>query len=131
MDKPSITSRLFDRTFGLLQRSLDLRTSRHKLLSTNVANSETPNYLPGDIPFQKLLQHSIHNSSLISLKKTHTNHFPTCRNREMEVETSKGAVQIDQEMAKLAENHLKFQAEVQALIKKLEGLKVTIQEGGR
>ncbi len=37
--------------------------------------------------------------------------------------------QIEKEMAKLATNNLMFQAEVQALLKKLEALKLTISEG--
>ena len=38
-------------------------------------------------------------------------------------------VSIDQEMAKLAENNLMFQAGVQSLVKKIEALKMTISEG--
>jgi flagellar basal body rod protein FlgB len=37
-------------------------------------------------------------------------------------------VDVDQQMANLAENNLKFQAGVQALIKKFDGLKVSITE---
>jgi flagellar basal-body rod protein FlgB len=49
----------------------------------------------------------------------------------VEVESSTDGVNIDQEMAKLAENNLMFQAGVQALVKKLEALKTTITEGGK
>jgi flagellar basal-body rod protein FlgB len=122
---------LFDRTIGILARSLDLRTSGHKALSTNIANAETPNYRSKDIPFQKVLESSIDHTSIISLAQTHPAHFAGVFETPVEVESSTDGVNIDQEMAKLAENNLMFQAGVQALVNKLEALKTTITEGGK
>ncbi len=123
--------KLFDQTIGFLQRSLDIRTSRHKIVSTNIANSETPNYQSADIPFQKILERSIDHASTLQLKKTHSDHISEGFENTLEVEFSKEGVNIDQEMANLAENNLMFQAGVQALVKKLEALKATISEGGK
>ncbi len=39
-----------------------------------------------------------------------------------------GGVNIDEQMAKLAENNLNFQAGIQALIKKFEALKIAMSE---
>jgi flagellar basal-body rod protein FlgB len=122
--------RLFDRTLGLIQRSLDLRSARHRVLSSNIANSETPNFVSKDIPFQKILERAIDPSSGPSLVKTHPGHLSL---EELSpggqaVAVAEG-VKIDEEMAKLAENNLRFQADVQALIKKLEGLRMVISEG--
>jgi len=47
---------------------------------------------------------------------------------DIEVQIVPGGVNIDQEMVKLAENNLRFLAEVQALLKKFEALKFTISE---
>jgi len=66
--------------------------------------------------------------SISPLKRTHPKHLPEEMNTEIEVETVPGGVNIDQEMTKLAENNLRFQAEVQALLKKFEALKFTISE---
>jgi len=123
--------KLFDQTIGFLSRSLDLRTSRHKIVSTNVANSETPNYQSVDFPFQKVLERSIHQTSTIQLKRTHPTHLSVDFESTPELEFSKEGVNIDHEMANLAENNLMFQAGVQALLKKLEALKATISEGGK
>jgi flagellar basal-body rod protein FlgB len=122
---------LFDQTIGILARSLDLRTSGHKALSSNIANAETPNYRSKSIPFQKILESSIDRTSTISLVQTHAAHFAAEFETPVEMESSTEGVNIDQEMAKLAENNLMFQAGVQALVKKLEALKTTITEGGR
>lgn len=122
---------LFDRTIGILARSLDLRTSSHKVISSNIANAETPDYRSKSIPFQRILERSIGHSSNIFLKRTHPGHLAGRFETGIETESSTDGVDIDQEMARLAENNLMFQAEVQALVKKLEALKVTIIEGGK
>ncbi len=122
--------KLFDRTNEVLQRSMDIRTSRHRVLSSNVANSETPDFHSQDIPFEKIVERSIEAQSVIALRRTHENHFPGGLQFEIEVETGSEPVNIDKEMAKLAENNLRFNADVQALIKKLEGLRYAI-EGGK
>ena len=116
---------------GFLQNSLDVRTSRHKVLSGNVANAETPNYQAKDIPFQRILEGSLHSDSSLQLINTHPAHFPIFQEASTPVETSGDGVNLDQEMANLAENNLLFQAGIQALMKKLEALKTTIIEGGK
>lgn len=128
MDGRLIFSKLFDQTTGLLERSLDIRTPRQRILSSNIANSETPGYEAKDIPFEKILESSMSQYSLLPLKQTHTNHLPGVMDTEIMAETVPGGVNIDQEMAKLAENNLRFQAEVQALLKKFEALSNTISQ---
>ncbi len=124
-------TKLFDRTIDLIQRSLDLRTSRHQILSHNIANSSTPDYSPKEIPFQKILERSFDQSSMVRLVRTHAGHFSGGDESGVETETLAREVSLDEEMAKLAENNLRFQAGVQALVKKLEALKVTLIEGGK
>ena len=131
MDRFPVGKKLFDRTIDLIGRSLDIRTSRHKVLSSNIANSGTSNYISKEIPFQKILDRSIGYASSLDLKRTHPGHFQMDLQTEVEMQSTGEEVNIDQEMAKLAENNLMFQAGVQALIKKLEALKATILEGGR
>ncbi len=133
MDHLLIGKKLFDKTMSLVQRSLDIRASRHQILSSNVANIETPGYVPKDLPFQKVFEKFLDNSSTIPLEKTHAKHLPAedppfPQDFSAEVESGPEEVDIDQQMAKLAENNLMFQAGVQALIKKFEALKNTIEE---
>jgi flagellar basal-body rod protein FlgB len=123
-----IFSKLFDQTIGVLERSLDIRTPRHRVLSSNIANSETPGYEAKDIPFQKILERSMNQYSILPLNKTHPQHLPEEMITDIDVETVPGGVNIDEAMAKLAENNLRFHAEVQALLKKFEALKFTISE---
>jgi flagellar basal-body rod protein FlgB len=128
MSMVPIGKKLFDQTFGLIQRSLDLRTLRHQVLSTNITNAETSNYSAKDIPFQKVLEQSLDSRSAPSLRRTHRSHLPMDSQEGVRVEVSSEGVDIDREMARLAENNIRFQAEVQVLMKKMDALKLTIIE---
>ena len=130
MEKPLIPE-LFDQTFHLIQKSLDLMTFRHRVITNNVANAEVPNRPPEDIPFKEILERSFTKIPGLELERTHPYHLTLSLGEEVRVVPGTEGINLDQEMAKLAENNLMFQAGVQALIKKLEGLKIVISEGGR
>ena len=134
-----IGKKLIDKTMSLVQRSLDIRASRHQVLSSNIANIETPDYTSKDLPFQKIFERFLDNSSTIPLKRTHSQHLPASDGQtfpqDFSAEVEKdptaptaGGVDIDLQMGKLAENNLMFQAGVQVLIKKFEVLKNTISQ---
>ena len=131
-----IGKKLFDKTMDLVQRSLDIRTSRHQILSSNIANIETPDYVPKDLPFQKVLERFLENTSMIPLEKTHPQHLPATEGQsfpldfsaDVEADPAAAGVDIDQQMSKLAENNLMFQAGVHVLIKKFEAIKNSMAE---
>jgi flagellar basal-body rod protein FlgB len=128
----SISRKLFDQTFGFIGRSLDVRTLTNKVLSSNIANSETPDYQAKEVSFQKVLEKSMDGSTpSVGLKRTHPRHLPEDLEEDPRVESTKEPVDIDREMAKLAENNIMFQAGVQTLVKKFEALKFTIIDTGR
>jgi flagellar basal-body rod protein FlgB len=131
-------ARLFDRTIDFLGQSLNIRGARQGLLTSNIANAETPEYAAKDIPFQKILKQKLGENSGVHLEKTHTRHFPepgVLPGRESglpwELEKDPQGVNLDREMTKLAENNLMYQSAVQALAKKLETIKYIISEGGK
>jgi flagellar basal-body rod protein FlgB len=135
MNQLSIGKKLFDKTMSLVQRSLDVRASRHQVISGNVANIETPDYVRKDLPFQKVFERYLETSPTIPLQRTHPAHLPASEgdypqdfSAEVERDPSGAGVNIDQEMAKLAENNVMFQAGIHALIKKFEALKFTISD---
>lgn len=131
-----IGRKLFDQTIQFLSRSLDVRAARQQLISSNVANADTPDYHAKDLPFKKILERSIQGTDAVKLMRTHPNHLPNPKDRflssdfheEVETDPSSAGIQIEKEMAKLAENHLMFQSSVQALIKKMEVIKFVISD---
>lgn len=124
-----IGKEMFDETFRLLQRCLGLRAFRQKVLASNIANKETPGFTPQDVPFEKILFRSLGKGADLSLHKTHPSHLNTGPANDLRLERTDGEFLIDQEMAKLAENSLRFHADVQALVKRLESLRLAITEG--
>jgi flagellar basal-body rod protein FlgB len=43
--------KLFDKTLGTLERALDARLLRHNVLAGNLANAETPGFVPREVDF--------------------------------------------------------------------------------
>lgn len=130
--------KLFDKTILYLQRSLGLRSLNQRVISNNITNVNTPGYIPKEIPFQRLLDQALERANGVFISKTNAHHLPNYPEENYMLESIAEKFspqlmdeegQIEQEMAKLAANNLMFQAEVQALLKKLEALKLTISEG--
>ncbi len=67
---------LFNDTAQLLaQKTLDLRTERHKLLSSNVANLDTPGYQAEDLVFENSLVAALEAETPGPLKVTDERHL--------------------------------------------------------
>ncbi len=127
-----IGKKLFDKTMTVVRKSVDIRAARHKVLAGNIANVETPDYRSRDLPFQKIFEQSLDGPPALAVKRTHPRHLPEEQpfpaGFSVEEDPGPGGVDIDQQMAKLAENNLMFQAGVQVLIKKFEALKASISD---
>jgi flagellar basal-body rod protein FlgB len=133
-----LSGRLFGGTIHFLEQSLNLRGARQGILTSNIANAETPDYSAKDLPFQQIMRQKLGDPSTVPVQKTHPQHFPepgSDPGKESglpwSMETGSSGVNIDQEMTKLAENNLQYQSAVQALNKKLEIIKFVISNGGQ
>ena len=132
---------LFGPTINMLQKAIDLRTRRHALITSNIANVDTPGYRAKDLPFRQVMEREMGGGQGDALPMTLTSAG------HMDVSGSGGTgddvpvsseergtpnnVDLDQEMAKLTENYLQYQMTVQALVKELDILKTAITEGGK
>lgn len=125
--------KLFTHTMQVLKRSLDVRLLKHGLTTGNVANAEVPGFKPKDISFKDAMRTAVEGSEL-QLVRTSRRHLPVGDDDNLSarvVESPYQGVDIDQEMAGLAENNLMYQASIQLLAKKFEGIKAAIIEGGK
>ena len=66
--------KLFDDTFNVLNKAMDLRFKRHEVLASNVANSETPNYRARELDFAGELERAS-NATTGPLLKTNPKHL--------------------------------------------------------
>jgi flagellar basal-body rod protein FlgB len=130
---------LFGATVIMLEKQLDFHSARHKLLSANVANIDTPGYKGSDISFPDELKRAAGTGKTLPLVKTSERHLPVgmdLKNVRHSVCESNGTthrldgntVDLDKEMSKLAENSLYYNTAAQIISRKLQGLKTAISE---
>ncbi len=117
MDASSVTSLLF--------KHLNFRGERQKVISSNIANINTPNYKTKDLVFQDELNKA---QPILKMTRTVNNHFTnidTSTKQAYNIVTVKGLeeqndgnnVNLDTQMSEMAKNKLMFDA-LQSSIKK-------------
>jgi flagellar basal-body rod protein FlgB len=131
-------SGIFDRTIGVLQKVLDLRVRNQQIISSNIANIDTPGYSAARLTFEEDLAHAL-TQPAGPTGKSHPNHIPIggqgvdqVEGKVLRVASKTGlgdgnGVDIDQEMIAQAENQILFEAATQMLNKKLGLLKYVAQ----
>jgi flagellar basal-body rod protein FlgB len=132
---------LFDnKTITVLADSMDLRAARHKLLTSNIANQETPGYRAADINFGDELRRRQGGAPSAELARTSRAHMtgyysasaPRVLDRATDLPGFDGnSVGIEAEMARLSENTLMYTISSRLLKGKFNGLMNAIKEGGR
>ncbi len=92
---------LFDRTSDLLRVEMDIRSKRHLLLVSNIANQDTPGYMARDISFKGELAKAMDAPTRENLDKTAG---ALTINGDETVGNDLNTVNIELEMQKLASN---------------------------
>ncbi len=124
----SVVNPMFDRTFDMLSELVSFRSERHKMIVSNVANIDTPDYAPQDLDFKTVFDDARFN---IELARTHAKHLPGLQLGGEYVKykvTGGEAVSLDKEMVNLAENHLKYTADVEILARKFKAIDTVLRE---
>lgn len=129
--------------FGSIQalgRSLDYHLRRHGLLTSNIANAETPGYRPRELKAN--FQSTLHRIAGLQAARTHAMHLSAGIDPRFEVsvmssnqKSGAGAngnmVDLEGEMAKLAANSLRYQASTEMLRRRLGMVKYAATDGRR
>lgn len=127
---------LFDDTYKTLNKSMDVASRRHSLISANIANMDTIGYQPRDLDFQKTLAAEMRKGERLS--GTHSRHYSQGASSPMDGEIRESGdeinldpVNIDTEMGNLLENNMKYRSSIEMMMRKMTILKHAIAEGGR
>ncbi|MGB9597627.1 MAG: flagellar basal body rod protein FlgB [Candidatus Poribacteria bacterium] len=120
---------LFDKTTHLLTAGIYYSEIRHKVISNNIANINTPNYKALDITFRdqlKFFAKSLErgNENITPLKPPTTILAPYLSDQRPSIELN--TVDIDQEQVKLAQNTLFHNSCLQLLGSKFRIMKASI-----
>jgi flagellar basal-body rod protein FlgB len=131
---------VFDNTIGALNTSLNLRLMNQNVISSNVANADTPGYKSKAVDFEQTFREILGTTDNISVGSSEAGHiapqesdpvFPEIYDDPNGVESLDGnTVDRAAEMAKMAENQIMYDGSVEMLKKKLGMLKYAISEGG-
>jgi len=135
---------LFTDTIAMLERVLDFRSQKHKLIVSNIANLDTPRYQAFDLVFEDQLKEALNEAGSADVKISDKGHFPIGIQQDIHLirprivsspsinlSNDLNTVDIEKEMGKLVENNLMYNVAVQIIGKKFEGIKNAIKEGGR
>jgi flagellar basal-body rod protein FlgB len=126
-----------DKALGLHEAALMIRAQRMEVLSSNLANADTPNYKARDLDFKAVL--SSYQSSATpasALKTTHSNHLQQSggvmsgqlqyRN-PMQPSIDGNTVDTQVEKAKFMENALHYQATLNFIDGRISGLRKALR----
>jgi len=123
---------LFGKTIDMLSKMLDYRARRHQLLTSNVANLDSPGYRPGDLEFNRSLQDAVKTPGPVTLRTDHPAHLGGRTTGDggvtWTVTQDEGRANLDREMARLAENHLQYNMTVEMLARKFRGIGNVLKE---
>ena len=132
--------------YQILNKALNASQVQHQLISNNIANIDTPGFKRSEVVFQSKLDSVLNNreKNYMPLKLTDVNHIPIAPrlsvediNHEviMRTETSLrndgNNVDVDYEMAKMAENTVYYTSVAQLMSSKLSLLQSVINDGRR
>jgi flagellar basal-body rod protein FlgB len=130
----------FDTTMNLLQKVLDLRTKNQQVIGSNIANAETPGYSSASFEFENQLKHAMQGGGLKPVA-TNAGHIPITPSSLTQVQGDitihhdktgigdENSVSVDQEMVKLSENQILYEAAITMLNKKLSIIKYAANDG--
>jgi flagellar basal-body rod protein FlgB len=125
-----------DRSVEWAIRALDWCVRRHRIISSNIVNRDTPGYRAVDMDFRKVME-QIHTEGEQVLHQTNRVHFPSLSGGPLQALTVKDAaegldgnsVNLSEEMAHLVENNYTYQALIKHVHRKLQAFKIAIQGG--
>lgn len=127
-----------DNEVNFHQRALGLRSKRQEILSSNVANADTPNFKARDINFSSVLNRKISSDSANNKLVTTSPKHIRLRSDDVvddalyripqQPSVDGNTVEMDTERAKFADNSLRYNASVTFISGKFRSLLSAIQE---
>lgn len=127
-----------DKTLKALTTALNFREMRQELISSNVANANTPGYKAKKLDFEEALARALDVDGQMKMNASDERHFNVgsggFNNLEPEiyddpngvVSENGNTVDVEAEMARMAENKLMYDALVQLINKKMGIMKYAI-----
>lgn len=130
-----------DKELNYHHNALSLRVARQELLSSNVANADTPNFKAKDIDFASMLQEKVSSTrdlKKVSLNTTSTTHINSSTpglfgdnilyRVPLQPSADGNTVDMDMERTRFADNAIKYDASIAFLNYEFRFLSLALQE---
>lgn len=135
-----LNSILKSNQISILEKALSAASLRHKTISDNIANVNTPGFKKSEVSFEEQLELAM-NTKSSPIARTHERHLPIKSGLNVEptintitttsYRSDGNNVDIDSEMAALAKNSIYYDAIAQQVNKYFASIKSAINEGRR
>ena len=126
-----------DKAMGIHESALYVRARRSAVLSSNLANSDTPNYQARDIDFRQVLKNANAHSSGGGMRTTNAKHIQpggySASSAELlyrqpfQASIDGNTVDAQIEKAKFAENSMQYQSSLSFLTGKIKAITSAIK----
>lgn len=138
--KEIFVSQIFDKTTNALQTALKMREIKQNLVSSNIANAETPGYHAKKMDFEEALGRALDIDGLRAMSTSNESHYSVggkssavrpeiYENPDVAINNDGNTVDIEKEMASLSENTISYKAALALINKKLAALKYAASDG--
>lgn len=136
-------SDLFDKTTQALNSTIYFRLLNHNLITSNIANAETPRYKAKKMNFEEALSRALDLQNLNRMQSESKQHYHLHGNRfeslkpriyenpDIKISLDGNTVKLENEITALAENTLLYKAALRLINKKIGLLKYVTSEGGK
>ncbi len=128
-----------DKAFNFHHTALNIRSARQELLSSNVANADTPNFKAKDIDFSSVLSNALSSDSKqTKLVTTSSKHMQLGSDSilgsqvlyrvPLQPSADGNTVDMDSERTRFSNNSIKYDASLTFMSGQIRGLLSAIQE---
>jgi flagellar basal-body rod protein FlgB len=127
-------------SLAVLKKTLDAQSMRQKAHSQNIANAETPGYHPVKVDFENQLKSALESSKTGELGRNNAHHLQSggagsIQSLQPQIYLEEpspdnpgvNGVDIDTEMAQMAETQIQYMAALELLKRRYAGLKSAIR----
>jgi flagellar basal-body rod protein FlgB len=122
---------------SVYSQAMNLRTQRHQLLASNIANADTPNYKARDFNFEKAMQNAMagQNFGSVALAATSGKHLagsstgsPAALQYRTETQSAVdgNTVDMDVERSQISENAIQYQIVSQLITETFKGMRTAL-----
>ncbi len=127
--------------FSFFQNAINLRQQRQEVLSSNIANADTPNYKARDFDFGTAMQNVMGERMRLAdteLTRTSARHIPAkaastdnadlLYRQPLQPSLDGNTVDMDVERVQFADNTLRYQTNLTVLSQRIKGLMAAMQQ---